>query len=79
MKNEYWQHKTSGEIYAVMVDYNEYGPVVSAACGPLPQNEVRAELLDSPYFEYDNDPEVADGLEHDEAAYQVYTGAGLWV
>lgn len=74
MKNEYWQHRKSGEVYAVLVDYQDTGPVVKAACGPLEYTEINLDLLASPYFEFNTDPELAEDLEHRAEEYRAYTG-----
>ena len=56
-----WQHKRTGEVYAVEVD----GATVTGACGPLDYIEQRADMLDQmPY-----DPELGRELDAAQADY----------
>lgn len=64
--NQYWQHKTSGDTYAVQVD--ESGAVVGA-CGPLYFRERTQENIDD--FNFNNDQEVADDLNDDQDSYRL--------
>lgn len=53
---EYWQHKTSGEAYAVRFTNEE----IDGAWGPLHYTQVTEQNL--PYFEYDSEEGEEVGL-----------------
>lgn len=65
MRNQYWKHNTSGEVYAVQTK-NSY---VHSACGPLHHREVTPENLET--WNFNNDPELADDLDSNQADYHL--------
>ncbi len=56
MVNQYWKHRTSGEIFAVQHENHD----IVSACGPLEWREVTEANL-SPW-NFNSDPEVVDAL-----------------
>lgn len=66
MINQYWQHRTSGDIYAVQV---EDGVIVSA-CGPLHHSEVTHSNI-HPIWNFNNEPELIEALNTQRREYQV--------
>lgn len=57
---EYWQHRTSGEVYAVRLRDGQ----PTGVCGPLDHEDYRTEteLLVDRLREYEYDPEDADWI-----------------
>ena len=66
MKNQIWQHVTSGELYAVVVDD---GQSVVDAAGPLHHSEIAAALTG----DWDGDVEVWEGIIAEPEAYRDVT------
>lgn len=60
---ELWQHKVSGEVYAVAHDCK----TISAAAGPLHSSEWDAALTG----DFDDDPEVREDLTNDSSSYKL--------
>ncbi len=67
MVNQYWQHKTSGEVFVVQVDNVE--ETVISACGPLEWREVTAENLKD--WNFNNDPDLVEDLNLNFDEYRV--------
>ena len=66
MTNQYWQHKTSGEVYAVQFENGE----VFSACGPLHHSEVTSENLKD--WNFNNEIELAEDLHNHQEDYRLY-------
>ncbi len=69
MMNRYWQHKTSGEVYAVQIE--DERAVVVSACGPLHHSEVTNPNLET--WNFNNDPELAIDLTMHFGYYNTYS------
>lgn len=65
MVNQYWQHKITGEIFAVQAENKE----VISACGPLHYSEVTAANL-APW-NFNDDPELTEELNLTYDEYKV--------
>jgi hypothetical protein len=65
VKNQYWQHKTSGEIFAVQVEDKK----VIFSCGPLHYSEATAANLNP--WNFNDDPEQTEMLNLTFDEYRV--------
>ncbi len=69
LEHEYWQHRRSGETYAVRIQFGR----VTGIVGPLDNREVHPALL--PLYEYDDSDsrEDAEGLDPDDYRLAPYS------
>ena len=71
----YWQHQTSGEVWAV--EYRE-NLVVVGSCGPLENRDATAANLADRSFDLDTDPEQIEWMMNQPfrqlAESEVYPG-----
>jgi hypothetical protein len=65
MVNQYWNHTSSGETYAVQFNI---GHVISA-CGPLPYTEVTAANLDQ--WNFNDAPEDATWIDESQDDFKI--------
>lgn len=68
MDNQYWQHKASGEVFAVQIENDE----VFSACGPLHYDEVTSENLKA--WNFNNEQDLTDDLNEHKREYAVKEG-----
>ena len=62
---ELWQHRTSGEVFAVELDAQGQA---TAAAGPLPPSEHQATIAD----QFDGRPGLADEINRARDQYELH-------
>lgn len=74
---QYWQHKTSGDVYAVGVssvfDGANERELVEEACGPLHYSEVTEKNLQDGNF--NSDPDTTEWIRQNEESFSLWDRA----